>query len=212
MLLYASIHGDLAGISCQCSAQPVGGLLGSIWAKFLTIFTRAIASALFPDPRDLTSERWSPWALPIPARSAGPVKTWNFVNQAYPGALCDDVNYVCVAGKAIEGEKADWFTFNSYKITGGDGFVWGDGIVPISAAHLDGATSLTLDQVFHSPRPNHLWYGSKAVVKEWSQWLASLNRVRALPPGWVQQPLCHQRRAWHQAARRWALWPLLWWA
>ncbi len=99
-------------------------------------------------------------------------KNLDFVNQTYPGAFYNDVNYVCVAGKAIEGEKADWFTFNSYKITGGDGFVWGDGIVPVSAAHLDGATSLILSRVFHSPRPNHLWYGSKAVVKEWSQWLA----------------------------------------
>lgn len=99
-------------------------------------------------------------------------KNLDFVNQTYPGAFYDDVSYVCVAGKAIEGNQADWFTFNSYKVTGGDGFVWGDGIVPVSAAQLDGATPLVLDQVFHSPRPDRLWYGSKAVVEKWSSWLA----------------------------------------
>ncbi|MEM9090921.1 MAG: lipase [Cyanobacteria bacterium P01_F01_bin.53] len=99
-------------------------------------------------------------------------KNLDFVNQHYPGAFYDDVNYVCIAGKALAGKQADWFTFNSYKLTGGDGFAWGDGIVPVSAAHLQGARNLTLEKVFHSPRPKRLWYGSSDVVSEWSQWLA----------------------------------------
>lgn len=99
-------------------------------------------------------------------------KNLDFVNDTYPGAFYDDVNYICIAGNAIKGKEADWFTFNSYKLTGGDGFVWGDGIVPISSAHLDGATNLTLDKVFHSPRPKRLWYGSADVVSEWVQWLS----------------------------------------
>ena len=99
-------------------------------------------------------------------------KNLDFVNQNYPGAFYDDVNYVCVAGKAVEGRKADWFTVNSYKLTAGDGSVWGDGVVPILAAHLEGARNITLDDVLHSPRSNSLWYGSTSVVKSWSQWLA----------------------------------------
>ncbi|MEO1391503.1 MAG: lipase [Cyanobacteria bacterium J06634_5] len=98
-------------------------------------------------------------------------KNLDFVNQTYPGAFYDDVNYVCVAGKAVEGQQADWFTFNSYKLTGGDGFAWGDGIVPTSAAHLDGAENMTFEQVFHSPRPKRLWYGSPEIVQKWCQWL-----------------------------------------
>ncbi len=98
-------------------------------------------------------------------------KNLNFVNQAYPGAFYTDVSYVCVAGKSVEGKKSDWFTFNSYKITGGDGFVWGDGIVPVSAAHLEGAHNAVLEKVWHSPRPDRLWYGSNEAVEQWSQWL-----------------------------------------
>ncbi|MGB7087340.1 MAG: lipase [Phormidesmis sp.] len=99
-------------------------------------------------------------------------KNLDFVNQTYPGAFYDDVSYICVAGKAIDGQQANWFTFNSYKLTSGDGLGWGDGIVPVSAAHLQGATNLTLEKVFHSPRPQRLWYGSAAVVSQWGQWLA----------------------------------------
>jgi pimeloyl-ACP methyl ester carboxylesterase len=99
-------------------------------------------------------------------------KNLDFVNQTYPGAFYDDVNYVCIAGRAIEGSPSDWFTFNSYKLTGGNGYVWGDGVVPVAAAHLEGARNHTLDQVFHSPRASQLWYGSAAIVKIWSEWLA----------------------------------------
>ena len=99
-------------------------------------------------------------------------KNLDFVNQTYPGAFYDDIDYTCLVGKAAKGEQGGWFTFNSYKITGGDGSVWGDGIVPLSAAHLDGARNLTLPDVFHSPSPGRLWYGSKLVVEDWSQWLA----------------------------------------
>lgn len=99
-------------------------------------------------------------------------KNLEFVNQTYPGAFYSDISYVCVAGKAIHGSKADWFTFNSYKLTCGEGLQWGDGVVPLSAAHLEGATNLVLDDVFHSPRPQGNWYGSEAVVEQWSQWLS----------------------------------------
>lgn len=99
-------------------------------------------------------------------------KNLDFVNQNYPGAFYDDINYVCVAGKAVEGNEADWFTFNSYRMTVGNGTAWGDGVVPVSSAHLEGARNMVLDDVLHSPRNNACWYGSAAVVKSWSQWLA----------------------------------------
>ncbi|MGB3292038.1 MAG: lipase [Phormidesmis sp.] len=98
-------------------------------------------------------------------------KNLDFVNQAYPGAFYSDIKYICIAGKSVKGKKEDWFTFKSYQLTGGDGSVWGDGIVPVAAAHLAGAENLTIEAVFHSPRPNRLWYGSETVVEKWSQWL-----------------------------------------
>jgi len=99
-------------------------------------------------------------------------KNLDFVNEQYPGAFYPDVKYVCVAGKSVEGERNNWFTFNSYKITGGEGNTWGDGVVPVSAAHLEGAENITLPDVLHSPRAGEKWYGSSSVVDVWDQYLS----------------------------------------
>lgn len=99
-------------------------------------------------------------------------KNLDFVNQQYPGAFYNDIDYVCVAGKSVLGKRSDWFTFNSYKMTAGTGDTWGDGVVPVAAAHLKGANNIVMDDVAHSPRPNQLWYGSPTVVEQWAQQLA----------------------------------------
>ncbi len=98
----------------------------------------------------------------------------NFVNDTYPGAFYPDVRYVCVAGKAVYGQRSwgTWFTYSSYELTCGKGDCWGDGITPISAAHLAGAENITLDGVVHSPRPGATWYGSPEAVQEWVSYLA----------------------------------------
>lgn len=97
----------------------------------------------------------------------------DFVNLTYPGAFYSDVRYVCVAGKAILGDRwRSWLAYSSYNLTCGQGNCWGDGITPIEAAHLVGAENLTVDGVRHSPRPGTLWYGSPAIVQEWVGYLA----------------------------------------
>jgi pimeloyl-ACP methyl ester carboxylesterase len=97
----------------------------------------------------------------------------DFVNQTYPGAFYDSVNYVCIAGKAVQGQRwRKWFTYNSYAITCGTGNCWGDGITPISAAHLPGAKNLLLPDVYHSPQPGVTWYGTEKVVEEWARYLS----------------------------------------
>ncbi len=97
----------------------------------------------------------------------------NFVKDNYPGAFYPQVRYVCVAGKAIYGDRrlGSWFAYSSYEITCGTGQCWGDGITPIAAAHLDNAENLTLEDVLHSPRPGKRWYGSDEVVKTWANYL-----------------------------------------
>jgi len=96
----------------------------------------------------------------------------DFVNGTYPGAFHGSVNYVCVAGKAILGKRwRHWFTYNSYAITCGTGDCWGDGITPISAAHLLGADNHVLENVYHSPQPGMTWYGSAEVVPQWARFL-----------------------------------------
>ncbi len=99
-------------------------------------------------------------------------KNLDFVNQNYPGAFYPDVRYVCVAGKAIYGEKRldNWLTYSSYQLTCGDGNCWGDGITPIAAAHLTGAENLTLEGALHAPAAG-LWYGSPQFLASWVDYL-----------------------------------------
>lgn len=97
----------------------------------------------------------------------------DFVKTHYPGAFYPTVRYVCVAGQAIYGDRSwnNWFTYNSYELTCGQGDCWGDGITPVEAAHLAGAENVTLEEVLHSPRPGKLWYGSPEIVKAWVKYL-----------------------------------------
>ncbi len=100
-------------------------------------------------------------------------KNLNFVNNNYPGAFYSQINYICLAGKSIYGEQClgQWLAYNSYKLTCGEGNSWGDGITPIIAAHLQGATNLVLEGVRHAPNKSQPWYGSPEVIREWMGYL-----------------------------------------
>lgn len=100
-------------------------------------------------------------------------KNLAFVNQNYPGAFYPDVRYICIAGKAIYGQRrpGQWLAHNSYQQTCGIGNTWGDGITPIKAAHLEGAENLILEGVRHSPRSGGEWYGSPTPLQAWLGYL-----------------------------------------
>ena len=100
-------------------------------------------------------------------------KNLDFVENYYPGAFYSDVNYVCVAGKAIYGRKrlGSWLAYSSYQLTCGQGKCWGDGITPIAAAHLEGATNLVLEGAMHSPKSPGIWYGSPLFQQAWVSYL-----------------------------------------
>jgi triacylglycerol esterase/lipase EstA (alpha/beta hydrolase family) len=100
-------------------------------------------------------------------------KNLDFVNDNYPGAMYPDVRYICVAGKSIYGQKklGQWLAYSSYQQTCGEGNTWGDGITPIAAAHLAGATNIIIDGVKHSPRTSSIWYGSPAAIDRWVGYL-----------------------------------------
>ena len=104
-----------------------------------------------------------PWSLP----------NLGFVNDNYPDAFYDDIEYICVAGNAVQGKKSTpkkWLAYSSYELTIGQGDVWGDGIIPIEAAYLDGAKNMAINGVYHSPRSGK-WYGSQEVVDIWAEYL-----------------------------------------
>lgn len=98
----------------------------------------------------------------------------DFVQTNYPGAFYPGVRYVCVAGRATQGQRtwSGWFTYSSYELTCGQGDCWGDEITPIAAAHLEGAENITLEGVVHSPKVGKQWYGSPAIVAHWAEYLA----------------------------------------
>jgi hypothetical protein len=105
-----------------------------------------------------------PWAAP----------NLDFVNDNYPDAFHPHVKYICVAGKAVYGEKKlkSWLAYSSYELTCGVGNTWGDGIIPIESAHLKGAENLILEGANHSPKSG-LWYGSAGLADGWVSYLKS---------------------------------------
>jgi pimeloyl-ACP methyl ester carboxylesterase len=84
------------------------------------------------------------------------ILTW--ISENSPGCYHDDVEYVTIAGKYIKGAAfsgpGGWqrrVVGAGYQQVCGDAGVWGDGVVPVPAAHLEGALQLTLEGVYHSP-------------------------------------------------------------
>jgi hypothetical protein len=75
-------------------------------------------------------------------------------NEKFPGAFhAPSTFYMTVVGNAVEGKKQErsspfeptsvkGFAFQSYEAVCGDGRTMGDGVVPICAAHVDGATQV----------------------------------------------------------------------
>ncbi len=137
-----NIHGD---------GQEVGG----VWQAYAQV-----ATLITLGTPHVSQERWTR-------------KNLDFVANNYPGAFYPDVKYVCVAGKAIYGERkpGSWLAYNSYKLTSGEPNVWGDGITPVTSAHLEGAVNLTLERVKHSPKSAGIWYGSPEVIPAWVNYL-----------------------------------------
>ncbi len=105
-----------------------------------------------------------------------------WVEEKYPGAYFDPVvRYVSVVGKAIRGNKRGslkerrvyWY----YKSLCGRGDVWGDGIVPLPSALLQGSQHIIVDGLRHFSRSKHMWYGSEKAVQSWWEALDVENRA-----------------------------------
>jgi pimeloyl-ACP methyl ester carboxylesterase len=95
-----------------------------------------------------------------------------WVDRTLPGAyFSPDVAYRSVAGSLIKGDRRgsakEKAAFHVYRYLGGDGGVWGDGLVPVPCALLDGAEHLTLPEVGHAPVGGGSWYGTPKVVRHW---------------------------------------------
>jgi hypothetical protein len=96
-------------------------------------------------------------------------------NELVPGAFyVPTVAYRPVAGRFLQGNPHGTYkerrAFRMYRYFNQAGDQWGDGIVPIGSARLDGADPLILEGVAHSRRIHHNWYGrSKDIIRRWWQ-------------------------------------------
>jgi len=115
------------------------------------------------------------------------------VDDECPGAFLEGLKYMTVCGTAIEGEEsakssgtdvdrlyasrgegsAGRVAYVNYQSLTGVGSQKGDGVIPLSCAHLPGAEQVTLEGVVHSineagtTMPTERWYGSEGVVDRW---------------------------------------------
>lgn len=124
-----------------------------------------------------------PPAVDAPDMTRGAVR---YVDENFPGAFLSDLFYVSVCGTAVFGNSSaekgtpQYFAADSYsQVTGSKnkGEEIGDGVVPLSSAHLNGAQQITLDGVWHSIQaPKNYWYGGDGVIDKWlPQTLQQLN-------------------------------------
>lgn len=94
-------------------------------------------------------------------------------NELAPGTpFAHRVRYHTVAGRCMLGDPAGTWkerrAYRSYVFFCGQGDSWGDGVVPLASAGLDGAESVILPQVSHSKKYGGAWYGSSGeVVRRW---------------------------------------------
>mmetsp|Transcript_15555 Transcript_15555/g.21489 ORF Transcript_15555/g.21489 Transcript_15555/m.21489 type:complete len:313 (-) Transcript_15555:201-1139(-) len=105
-----------------------------------------------------------------------------YVTDNIPGCFHEDVKYVCVTGKYVEGKRlgdneasiSSRVAGLGYKQVYGSAEVWGDGIVPVPVGQLEGATCIELDGVYHSPlgaAEGREWYGSAEILDQWVNFL-----------------------------------------
>lgn len=111
-----------------------------------------------------------------------------YVERQYPGAFLKGrgIEYVTVAGSAVLGKDefsrgtSEKEAFISYERLAGRGNVSGDGIVPLSSAHLEGATQITLPEAKHSIGTPSEWYGADDVIDKWLPKVTSRLAVQSL--------------------------------
>jgi pimeloyl-ACP methyl ester carboxylesterase len=95
-----------------------------------------------------------------------------WIERRYPGAFYGErVRYTSVAGRLIRGDRRGSLhernAYRFYRRIAGDGNAWGDGLIPVQAALLDGARQIVLEGVSHFAGFGGPWYGARDVVPRW---------------------------------------------
>lgn len=119
-----------------------------------------------------------------------------FCSEECPGAYHAEVKYITIASRYVKGAELSssdgWkakFAGAGYQVVCGETEVWGDFIVPVPSAHLEGAINVDLDGAFHSPLGAKLpflgpWYGSPEYLPYWAHYIS--DDWDSLAPGTYQ--------------------------
>jgi len=147
--------------------HSAGGVLGRLYLSSESFFGRTYRGLERVDRLiTLGSPHYNNGGL---ARG-GRLSRW--VEQRYPGAYyTPEVAYVSVAGRLCQGDlggpRAERWAYRTYRDLCGDGTVWGDGLIPVVSALLQGAQPIVLEGVSHFPGFGKPWYGDAEVVRQW---------------------------------------------
>lgn len=93
-----------------------------------------------------------------------------WIDKNYPGGpLSPKVKYTSIAGKYLRGinfgsTKEHW-VYQNYKSICGKGNVWGDGLIPVDCALLEGSEKIILDGVSHTQIIGNSWYGDSETIR-----------------------------------------------
>jgi len=95
-----------------------------------------------------------------------------WVDEMYPGAYyAPQVSYLNIRSRHIEGKPngtpRQREAYYNYRFISGNGAQWGDGVVPLSLSELDGAATLELEGVGHSPGWGRWFFGDAEVIRAW---------------------------------------------
>ncbi|MFN2217422.1 MAG: esterase/lipase family protein [Anaerolineae bacterium] len=97
-----------------------------------------------------------------------------WVEDRVPGThFSPQVQYCSVAGKLMRGDRQGSLrerqAYSFYEQIGGEGDVWGDGLVPVASALLAGSQQIILEGVGHFAGFGGPWYGTEETIAAWWQ-------------------------------------------
>jgi hypothetical protein len=130
-------------------------------------------------------------------RNGSGTEAASFANREVPGAMfAPTTGYLSIASRRVvgrergtPGERRSWMAYHALTPDPIGPVIEGDGLIPVAAALLPGASQLVLDDAAHGQGFGRDWYGSDRFLDQWwplalETWQAALQaRAAAVANG-----------------------------